>query len=302
MKNISILVAFFAAMVFASCNKNETVVIRFDETELELIKGETKQLNAIIVPSDESASIEWFSSMPEYVSVSETGLVKAEKIYYKNETDTEATPVMIYCKYNGGAAECEVTVLPLDVKSISLKVVDHDMNESLRLDPQQTKTLVVEYEPADADIDYSKLEWGTSYFKYVSVKPILETATAQIIANWAGSADITVSYGTLDASLGVIVNGIPATSVEIANKDVNTVVEGYTLQLSGSFLPANATVELGWNIVQGSEFATINTETGLLTAIEPGTVIVKVAAGKVNDYITIEVLKDTTKEDATTNE
>lgn len=302
MKNISILVAFFAAMVFASCNKNETVVIRLDETELELIKGETKQLNAVVVPADESASVEWFSSMPEYVSVSETGMVKAEKIYYKNETDTEATPVIIYCKYNGGAAECEVTVLPLDVKSISLKVVDDDTNKSLRLDPQQTKTLVVEYEPADADIDYSKLEWGTSYFKYVSVKPILETATAQITANWAGSADITVSYGTLDASLGVIVNGIPATSVEIANKDVNTVVEGYTLQLSGSFLPANATVELGWNIVQGSKFATINTETGLLTAIEPGMVTVKVAAGKVNDYITIEVLKDTTKKDATTNE
>ena len=142
MKNISIFVALFAAMVFASCNKNEVVVIRLDETELELIKGETRQLKATVVPADASASVEWFSSMPEYVSVSETGLVKAEKIYYKNETDTEATPVSIYCRYNGGAAECEVMVLPLDVKSVSLKVMDHDMNESLRLDPQQTQMLI----------------------------------------------------------------------------------------------------------------------------------------------------------------
>jgi uncharacterized protein YjdB len=296
MKNISIFVALFAAMVFASCNKNEVVVIRLDETELELIKGETRQLKATVVPADASASIEWFSSMPEYVSVSETGLIKAEKIYYKNETDTEATPVTVYCKYNGGAAECEVMVLPLDVESISLKVMDHDMNESLRLDPLQTKTLVVEYEPADADIDYSKLEWRTSYFKYVSVKQISETATAQITANWAGSADITVTYGgNLTASVGVIVNGIEATSVTIANKEVNTVVEGNTLQLSGSFQPANATVEMGWTIVQGSECATINAVTGLLTAIQPGTVTVKVAAGKVNDFITITVLEDTTK-------
>lgn len=290
MKNISIFVALFAAMVFASCNKNEVVVIRLDETELELIKGETRQLKATVVPADASASVEWFSSMPEYVSVSETGLVKAEKIYYKNETDTEATPVSIYCKYNGGAAECEVMVLPLDVKSVSLKV-----NESLRLDPQQTKMLIVEYEPADADIDYSKLEWSTSDFKYVSVKPVSGTATAKITANWAGSADITVRYSNLEDVIGVIVTGIEATSVTIADKDRNTVVEGYTLQLGGSFLPANATVELVWNIVQGSEFAKINTETGLLTAIKPGTVRVKVAAGKVYDFIDITILEDTSK-------
>lgn len=295
MKNISIFVALFAAMVFASCNKNEVVVIRLDETELELIKGETRQLKATVVPADASASVEWFSSMPEYVSVSETGLVKAEKIYYKNETDTEATPVSIYCRYNGGAAECEVMVLPLDVKSVSLKVIDHDMNESLRLDPQQTKMLIVEYEPADADIDYSKLEWSTSDFKYVSVKPVSGTATAKITANWAGSADITVRYSNLEDVIGVIVTGIEATSVTIANKNKNTVVEGYTLQLGGSFLPANATVELVWNIVQGSEFAKINTETGLLTAIKPGTVKVKVAAGKVYDFIDITILEDTSK-------
>lgn len=295
MKNISIFVALFAAMVFASCNKNEVVVIRLDETELELIKGETRQLKATVVPADASASVEWFSSMPEYVSVSETGLVKAEKIYYKNETDTEATPVSIYCKYNGGAAECEVMVLPLDVKSVSLKVMDHDMNESLRLDPQQTKMLIVEYEPADADIDYSKLEWSTSDFKYVSVKPVSGTATAKITANWAGSADITVRYSNLEDVIGVIVTGIEATSVTIADKDRNTVVEGYTLQLGGSFLPEHATVELVWNIVQGSEFAKINTETGLLTAIKPGTVKVKVAAGKVYDFIDITILEDTSK-------
>ena len=295
MKKFSIAMAILAAMVFTACNNNDAVVIRLNETELELVKGETKQLTATILPAEANPAFEWFSSMPEYVSVSETGLVKAEKIYYKNETDTEATPVSIYCKYNGGAAECEVTVLPLDVKSVSLKVVDDDMNKSLRLDPQQTKMLVMEYEPADADVDYSKLEWRTSDFKYVSVQPVSGTATAKITANWAGSSDITVRYSNLEASIGVIVNGIEATSVTIANKNKNTVVEGYTLQLGGSFLPANATVELVWNIVQGSEFAKINTETGLLTAIKPGTVKVKVAAGKVYDFIDITILEDTSK-------
>ena len=84
MKNFSIAMAILAAMVFTACNKNDDVIIRLDETKLELVKGESKQLVATVIPEAENASIEWFSTMPEYVSVSETGLVKAEKLYFKN--------------------------------------------------------------------------------------------------------------------------------------------------------------------------------------------------------------------------
>lgn len=295
MKKFSILVALFAAVVFTSCNKNEGVIIRLDETELELIKGSEKQLKATVIPADETASLEWFSSMPEYVSVSSTGVVKAEGIYYKNSTDTEATPVSIYCKYNGGAAECKVTVLPLEVESIRLKILEHDDNSVLRLDPTQTKELEVDYLPADADIDLSKLEWRTSDFNYVSVKATPGTAKAVITANWAGSATISVRYSNLDSAVDVIVNPIEATSVAIANKEQNTVVEGYTLQLDASFMPENATVEKIWNITDGSDYASIVPETGLFTAIKPGTVTVKVSAGKVSDTITINVVEDSSE-------
>ena len=135
MKNFSIALAILAAMVFTACNKNDVVVIRLNETNVEMVKGSTKQLIATVVPEDKNAAIEWFSSMPEYVSVSETGMLKAEKMYFKNPTDTEVTPVSIYCKYNGGAAECKVTVLPLDVAGIELKIVDHKEGEVLKLEP-----------------------------------------------------------------------------------------------------------------------------------------------------------------------
>ena len=85
MKNFPIAMAILAAMVFTACNKNDVVIIRLDETDLELVKGETRQLKATVIPEDESASIEWFSTMPEYVSVSETGVVKAEKLYFKKQ-------------------------------------------------------------------------------------------------------------------------------------------------------------------------------------------------------------------------
>lgn len=288
MKKFSIAMAFLAAMVFTACKNNDVVVIRFDETKLELVKGSTKQLTATILPADPNPAYEWYSSNPEYVSVSATGLVKAEKLYYKNPTDTDVTPVSIYCKYKGGAAECKVTVTPLAVKEIAVVVKDHDASKALKLDPGATKEFYVDYTPIDADIDYSKLEWSTSDFNYVSVKKVDDTAKAIITANWAGSAKITVRYSNLVSSTDVIVNPIAATSVSISNKSQNTVMEGYTLQLAASIVPANATVEKIWTIEEGEEYATIS-ESGLLTALKPGTVKVRVSAGIVKDEITITV-------------
>lgn len=288
MKKFSIAMAVLAAMVFTACNNNDVVVIRLDETQLEMVKGSTKQLTATVIPADPGAAYEWFSSMPEYVSVSETGLVKAEKLYYKNPTDTDVTPVSIYCKYNGGAAECKVTVTPLDVKSIAVKVKDHDASQALKLNPGDIKEFYVEYTPEDADIDFEKLEWSTSDFNYVSVKKTAGTASAVITANWAGSAKITVRYSNLESSTDVIVNPIAATSVSISNKSQNTVTEGHTLKLDASVVPANATVEKIWAVVEGGEYATVS-ESGLLTALKPGTVKVRVNAGMVSDEITITV-------------
>lgn len=288
MKKFSIAMAVIAAMILTACNNDNVVVIRLNETQIELVKGSTKQLTATILPSEANPTYEWFSSMPEYVSVSETGLVKAEKLYYKNPTDTEVTPVTIYCKYNGGAAECKVIVTPLDVETLQMVIKDHNQEDALTLEPGQTKEFYVNYTPEDADIDFSKLEWSTSNFRYVSVKKVDGTASAIVTANWAGSARITARYSKLETSEDVIVSPIPATAVTIANKSQNTVVEGFTLQLSASFTPANATVEKVWTIKEGSEYATIS-DNGLLTALKPGTVVVKVSAGLVSDEITIEI-------------
>ena len=205
MKKIFIAMAAMAALVFASCDKKETVVIRLDENKLELVKGDTRQLNATIIPADENAAFEWFSSNPEYVSVSETGLVKAEKLYYKNPTDTEVTPVTVYCKYNGGAAECKVTVTPKAVKSIGLEGINTDANEYITLNPGEKRTLKVTFDPEDADVDFSRLEWKTDNFEYVSIKPESNTCSAEITANLTGSASITATYASCKVGVDVLV-------------------------------------------------------------------------------------------------
>ena len=195
MKKIFIAMAALAALVFTSCDNKETVVIRLDETVLSLVKGSTKQLNATVIPADENAVFEWFSSNPEYVSVSETGLVRAEKLYYKNPTDTEVTPVTIYCKYNGGAAECKVAVTPLAVKSISFDGLEGDRIE---MSVGEDKTLMIKFEPENADVDYSKLEWETDAFEFVSVQFEQGNPYAVIKAVKSGSAEITAKYSPLD--------------------------------------------------------------------------------------------------------
>ena len=83
MRNIFILAAVAAVMALVSCGNNadDVLALRLDETEIELVKGSEKQLTAVTVPASDVTAFEWYSSQPEYVSVSQTGVVKAEKIY-----------------------------------------------------------------------------------------------------------------------------------------------------------------------------------------------------------------------------
>lgn len=296
MKKFSFVAVVMAALAMMSCNTSDQVVIRLEETALKLVKGETKQLTAVVLPEGESVEIEWFSSKPEYVSISETGVVKAEKMYFMNATDTEATPVSVYCKYNGGAAECKVTVLPLDVESIELEILDHDVKQGLILDPKETCEIKVNFYPENADIDYSKLEWKSSGFEFVSVKKITGTSKALITAEWAGNASITAVYANkLEVSVGVLVNVIEAESVQITDKTVTTLKVGDILQLDAEYLPANATVNIEWSIQEGSDCATID-EDGKLVATAPGKILVMVSAGRAQDYLEITIVDDSEKE------
>ena len=197
MRNIFLAVAATAMLILSSCtnNNDEVVAIRLDKTELSLVKGSEMQLTAVTVPASDVKDFVWYSSMPEYVSVSETGLVKAEKLYYKSPTDTDVTPVSIYCKYTGGAAECKVAVTPLAVKSISFDGLEGDRIE---MSVGEDKTLMIKFEPENADVDYSKLEWETDAFEFVSVQFEQGNPYAVIKAVKSGSAEITAKYSPLD--------------------------------------------------------------------------------------------------------
>ena len=289
MRNRFLLVATLAVLAFTACKTEDDAVIalRLDESELELVKGTEKQLVATTVPMVDDVVLEWRSSMPEYVSVSETGVVKAEKIYYKNETDTEATPVSIYCVCEGGAAECKVTVLPLDVER--MEIVVPDGASSVMLPGEQQKVGLAFY-PEDADVDADQIVWSTTAFEYAVVEEDkADNTQAYIKAIWPGSVSIKAVYGKKSATLNLVVKPIYVESVSVEGPEVIEMKVGDAKGLSASLIPENATVELVWSSTD-TRIATVDADTGIVTAVSEGEVKINAVAGIVQDDVTIKVV------------
>ncbi len=289
MRNRFLLVATLAVLAFTACKTEDDAVIalRLDESELELVKGMEKQLVATTVPVVDDVVLEWRSSMPEYVSVSETGVVKAEKIYYKNETDTEATPVSIYCVCEGGAAECKVTVLPLDVER--MEIVVPDGASSVMLPGEQQKVGLAFY-PEDADVDADQIVWSTTAFEYAVVEEDkADNTQAYIKAIWPGSVSIKAVYGKKSATLNLVVKPIYVESVSVEGPEVIEMKVGDAKGLSASLIPENATVELVWSSTD-TRIATVDADTGIVTAVSEGEVKINAVAGIVQDDVTIKVV------------
>jgi uncharacterized protein YjdB len=288
MKRLFLLATVISVLSVASCNKaDKNVVVRLDTNELELEKGSEKQLKASVIPNVENPELQWFSSNPEYVSVSADGVVKAHKIYYKNTTDTDASSVSIYCRYQGGADECKVFVTPLGLKSIEFDIEGWEMGSALALDPKETVTVVARPVPADADVDAEDLKWATDGFLYADVQQDEKDPYKAVITGvWPGSVSISLTYGRVSSEIRCIVSPIPATSVTIDGQENITMEVGEVCTLSASFLPADATVSLEW-LTSDNKVAVV--KDGKITAKAPGTATITVKAGKVSDTVTVVV-------------
>lgn len=200
MKKLIFLAALLvAALCLSACRSgedNEVLAVRLDQTAIELVKGESVQLEATVVPADEDAEIRWFSEDEAYVTVDQTGLVTAVALKKEEELDSSddednTLAVSVFAQYEGGAAECKVTVLPLEPKGLKLV----PSQTTLRYGEQAL--LTVEYEPEDVDI--KDVTWSTSNASVAKVKDGVVTAKGY------GGCDIIVTYGRIEARAYVFV-------------------------------------------------------------------------------------------------
>lgn len=271
--------AMLALISIVSCNNSEDQVqaVRLDKTKIELVKGESVQLSAVVVP-EQDAEFEWFSENDQYVTVSPDGVVTAVGLKKAAEDSDEVVPVSVYVRYKNGADECKVTVLPLAAAKVEIVAE----SEVINVNPGESITLKVKCYPENADL--TAVTWSTDYAAVATV----DSATGKVTGVAPGFARIRASYNDkVYDEINVNVNAIAATSVEVDPSSVDLSV-GEKKRLTAVFTPSNATDKPVWTS-ENLEVATVDSETGVVTAVSLGTAKIKVQAGSVSATCEVNV-------------
>ena len=276
---ILLAAAMLALITIVSCKSNEDQVlaVRLDMTKLELVKGESAKLSATVVP-EQDAEFEWFSQDDQYVTVDQDGVVTAVGLNKATADSDEVVPVSIYVRYKNGADECKVTVLPLPASKVEIVAE----SENVAIDPGQSVTFEVKCYPEDADL--TTVTWSTDYAAVATVDPVTGKVTGVV----PGFARIRASYSEkVYDEITVKVNAVAAQAVQVDPSSVEIGV-GEKKRLNAVFTPSNATDMPVWT--SGNlAVATVDSETGVVTAKSIGTATIKVQAGSVSGTCEVKV-------------
>lgn len=270
--NFTLLIIALAAMALVSCNNKESEVlaVRLDKTKIELVKGESLQLHAQVVP-EQDAEITWYSEDDKYVKVDGDGVVTALALKKDTDGSDDVLPVSVYAKYKNGADQCMVTVLPLAPERVEI-VYDEQV---VRIDPAESIQLVAKVYPEDADL--TDLTWSTSYASIATV----DNRTGVVTGVSSGFAVIRASYSEkIYGEIDVQVKVVDPVSVAVVPSELSMTV-GSKQRLKAELTPTNASGKLIWTS-DDTAVAVIDDETGTVTAVAPGETFVKVQVGKVS--------------------
>jgi uncharacterized protein YjdB len=216
--------------------------------ELTLAKGDSRLLDAIVLPSTASdKSVTWSSSNTSVATVSSSGAVTAKAVGRATITATT----------NDGEkkASCSVTVI-IPVSSVRLD------KTSLQMLVGDTQVLIPTVTPSDAS-DKSVI-WSSSNTNVATV-----SSDGLVTANASGKATILVTTvdGGLTASCEVSVSRIPVTGVSL-DKSSLEMLDGTSTTLFATVYPYNATsTEVSWST---SDVTVATVSNGLVSACNPG--------------------------------
>ena len=250
--------------------ENEVLAVRLDKTKIELVKGESIQLNAQVVPAQD-AEFTWSSQDEQYVTVDQNGVVTAVGLKKESLDSDEVSPVSVYVKYLNGADECQVTVLPLAPTKVEIV----SEANTIEVDPAESIQLVAKLYPEDADL--TDITWSTNFATVAKV----DSKTGVLTGVSSGFAVIRASYNErIFDEINVRVNVVEPQAVEIVPSSL-TLSKGMKERLSVQLTPSNASGNLIWTSDDMS-VATVDSETGVVTAVAKGTAKIKVQIGKVS--------------------
>lgn len=239
--------------------------ITLNETEVNLNKGETKDLVATVEPSNtsEDKTVTWTSSN-ETVATVENGKVTAVGV--GNATIT--------AKAGSKTATCNVTVVsPLE--GIELNT------SSINLLKNQSSTLIVKYIPEDTT-DNRTVTWSTSDATVATVENGVVKALKE------GMAVITAKVGEYTAACAVNVTEVPLYSIGLNMQDFE-LAKGESKNISVIYNPEDTTDDKNVTWSSSNEDVVSVDENGKVTALAVGKAVITAKVGEKTASVEITV-------------
>lgn len=235
--------------------------------DMTLVVGETGTLTATVRPEGTTdKTVTWGSDNDAIATVAADGTVTAVSVGVANIT----------AKCNDVSATCKVTVNPVIASAITLNA------QNLTILIGQTEKLTATVLPESTSD--KTVTWASDNEAIATV-----AADGTVTGVSVGVANITAKCGDVSATCKVTVNPVPAATVTINVPDTKIYV-GDKLTLSAMVVPDNTTDKtLIWTC-STPEIATINAQTGELTAIAPGEARIKATCGEATGMATVTII------------
>ncbi|EFB6209070.1 Ig domain-containing protein [Escherichia coli] len=238
-----------------------------------IMVGETVQLSAGITMSKSVSSFTWESDNDRIATVNDSGLVTGVNPGKVNITATDRETQL--------SASVEVTVNPIAVQSVTLTP------NSTSIEKGNTVNLTANIQPSNAT---NKAVTWTS--KNEDKATVDQSGNVTGVEVGTAIIEVTTEDGGKKTTATVEVTSpvVSVTGVEIEPSST-TVEENSTVQLTANVEPAGATNKTVTWESKNTEFATVDSETGVVTGVAAGTATIEVTTqdGSHKATATVEV-------------
>ena len=226
--------------------------VTLDKTTLNLTEGETATLSATVSPENTTdKTVTWTSSDATVASVNTGGVVTGLKA---------GTATITVSTINGLTATCDVTVKAATVEASGL-TLNLEETELVNGKTVQLQATVIPGNATDKNVTWTSSDATVASVNASGLVTALKSGKATITASTANglkaTCEVTVVAATVDAS-----------GLEL-NLEEAEIVEGESVQLQATVLPADATDKTVTWTSSDAAVATVNAS-GLVTALKPG--------------------------------
>lgn len=238
--------------------KRHAESVELSQKEIKLYLGENRSLTATVLPSDASdKNVTWSSSNPNVATVSTAGNVVSKSV--------GTTVITVKTADGGHQASCHVTVLEPVVYATSLTITPQALNMNIG----ESASLTLQMFPSNAN---EKLVWESDN------ESVARVVNGDITAVGVGVAKIMVKGKNVTSNevTVTVIDKFAVTGVKL-NESEKSLQVGDSFTLTATVLPEDARDKtVTWSSDKES-VATV--KDGVVTAVSPGTAIIKVTAG-----------------------